>query len=69
MQFIQANVEIYLESEEEKLLKDAIFLLSNIASYIEEHDDLDYVVDDDLMNDFDDIYTHINTIENFVSRK
>ena len=69
MEFISSGIEIILTNEEEDSLKKALHILNDISRRISTNDDLDYYVNNELMDCFDDIYTDINTIEDFVMRK
>ena len=68
MKFISSGTEIILTSEEEDSLKKAMYILDKITCRILDNDDIDYYVNDELMDCFDNIYTDINTIEDFVMR-
>lgn len=69
MKFISNGTEIILTSEEEDSLKKAMYILDKITCRISDNDDIDYYVNDELMDCFDNIYTDMNKIENFVMRK
>ena len=69
MKFISSGTEIILTNEEEDSLKKAMYILDKITCRISDNDDIDYYVNDELMDCFDNIYTDINTIEDFVMRK
>lgn len=69
MKFISSGTEIILTSEEEDSLKKAMYILDKITCRILDNDDIDYYVNDELMDCFDNIYTDMNKIENFVMRK
>ena len=69
MEFISSGIEIILTNEEEDSLKKALHILNDISRRISTNDDLDYYVNNELMDCFDDIYTDINTIEDFVMEK
>lgn len=69
MKFISNGTEIILTSEEEDSLKKAMYILDKITCRISDNDDIDYYVNDELMDCFDNIYTDMNRIENFVMRK
>ena len=66
MEFIS---EIILTNEEEDSLKKAMYILDKITCRISDNTDIDYYVNNELMNCFDNIYTDMNRIENFVMRK
>ena len=69
MKFISSGTEIILTSEEEDSLKKAMYILDKITCRILDNDDIDYYVNDELMDCFDNIYTDMNKIENFVTRE
>ena len=69
MKFISSGTEIVLTNEEENVLKKAEYILDEITCRISDNTDIDYYVNDELMDCFDDIYTDMNRIENFVMRK
>lgn len=70
MEFISSSTEeIILTNEEENSLKKALHILDEITCRISENFDIDYYVNNELMNCFDNIYADINRIENFVMRK
>ena len=69
MEFISNSTEIILTNEEENSLKKALHILDEITCRISENFDIDYCVNNELMNCFDNIYADINRIENFVMRK
>ena len=69
MEFISSYTEIVLTNEEEDFLKKALDILDEIASRISNNTDIDYCVNNDLMNCFDNICTDITTIEDFVIEK
>lgn len=69
MKFISSGTEIILTNEEEDSLKKAMYILDKITCRILDNDDIDYYVNDELMDCFDNIYTDMNKIENFVMRK
>lgn len=69
MEFISSSTEIILTNEEENSLKKALHILDEITCRISENFDIDYCVNNELMNCFDNIYADINRIENFVIRK
>lgn len=69
MKFISSGTEIVLTNEEENVLKKAVHILDEITCRISDNTDIDYCVNDELMDCFDNIYTDINRIENFVMRK
>lgn len=69
MKFISSGTEIILTNEEEDSLKKAMHILDKITCRILDNDDIDYYVNDELMDCFDNIYTDMNKIENFVMRK
>lgn len=69
MEFISRGTEIILTNEEEDFLKKAMHILDKITCRILDNDDIDYYVNDELMDCFDNIYTDMNKIENFVMRK
>lgn len=69
MKFISSGTEIILTNEEEDSLKKAMYILDKITCRISDNDDIDYYVNDELMDCFDNIYTDMNRIENFVMRK
>lgn len=69
MEFISNGVEIILTYEEKDCLKKALHILDDIANRISDNVSIDYYVDNELMNCFDDIYTDINTIEDFIMEK
>ena len=69
MKFISSGTEIVLTNEEENVLKKAVHILDEITCRISDNTDIDYYVNDELMDCFDDIYTDMNRIENFVMRK
>ena len=69
MKFISSGTEIILTNEEIDCLKKASDILDEIACRILDNVHIDYYVDNERMNCFDDIYTDINTIEDFVMRK
>ena len=69
MKFISWGTEIILTNEEEDTLKKALDILDEITRQISDNDDIDYYVNDELMDCFDNIYTDMNRIENFVMRK
>ena len=68
MKFISSGTEIVLTNEEENVLKKAVHILDEITCRISDNTDIDYYVNDELMDCFDDIYTDMNRIENFVMR-
>lgn len=69
MEFISSSTEIILTNEEENSLKKALHILDEITCRISVNFDIDYCVNNELMNCFDNIYADINRIENFVMRK
>ena len=69
MKFISWGTEIILTNEEEDVLKKAIDILDDITCKISDNDDIDYYVNDELMDCFDNLYTDMNKIENFIMRK
>lgn len=69
MKFISWGTEIILTNEEEDVLQKAIDILDDITCKISDNDDIDYYVNDELMDCFDNLYTDMNRIENFVMRK
>ena len=69
MKFISWGTEIILTNEEEDTLKKAIDILDEITCKISDNDDIDYYVNDELMDCFDNLYTDMNKIENFIMRK
>lgn len=69
MKFISWGTEIILTNEEEDTLKKALDILDEITRQISDNDDIDYYVNDELMDCFDNIYTDMNKIENFIMRK
>ena len=69
MEFISSGTEIILTHEEKDCLKKAVLILEEITCRISDNVDIDYYVDNELMDCFDDIYTDMNRIENFVMRK
>ena len=69
MEFISWGTEIVLTNEEEDVLKKAIDILDEITCRISDDTDTDYCVNNDLMDCFNNIYTNINTIEDFVMEK
>ena len=69
MEFISSSTEIILTNEEENSLKKALHILDEITCRISDNFDIDYCVNNELMNCFDNIYADINRIENFVMRK
>ena len=69
MKFISWGTEIILTNEEEDTLKKALDILDEIRRQISDNDDIDYYVNDELMDCFDNIYTDMNKIENFIMRK
>ena len=69
MKFISSGTEIILTNEEEDSLKKAMYILDKITCRISDNDDIDYYVNDELMDCFDNIYTDMNRIEDFVMRK
>ena len=69
MKFISWGTEIILTNEEEDALKKAMDILDEITCRISDNDDIDYYVNDELMDCFDNIYTDMNKIENFIMRK
>ena len=69
MEFISRGTEIILTDEEEDFLKKALDILDEITCRISENFDIDYCVNNEVMNCFDNIYADINRIENFVMRK
>ena len=69
MEFISSGIEIILTNEEEDSLKKALHILNDISCRILANDDLDYYVNNELMDCFNNIYTDINTIEDFVMEK
>ena len=69
MKFISWGTEIILTNEEEDALKKAMYILDEITCQISDNDDIDYYVNDELMDCFDNLYTDINKIENFIMRK
>ena len=69
MKFISWGTEIILTNEEEDTLKKAIDILDEITCKISDNDDIDYYVNDELMDYFDNLYTDMNKIENFIMRK
>ena len=69
MEFISWGTEIVLTNEEEDVLKKAIDILDEITCRISDDTDTDYCVNNDLTSCFDNIYTNINTIEDFVMEK
>ena len=46
-----------------------MYILDKITCRILDNDDIDYYVNDELMDCFDNIYTDMNKIENFVTRE
>ena len=69
MEFISSGTEIILTNEEEDSLKKAMYILDKITCRISDNIDIDYYVNNELMNCFDNIYADMNRIENFVMRK
>lgn len=69
MKFISWGTEIILTNEEEDALKKAMYILDEITCKISDNDDIDYYVNDELMDCFDNLYTDMNKIENFIMRK
>ena len=69
MKFISWGTEIILTNEEEDTLKKAMYILDEITCQISDNDDIDYYVNDELMDCFDNLYTDMNKIENFIMRK
>ena len=69
MKFISWGTEIILTNEEEDTLKKAMHILDEITCKISDNDDIDYYVNDELMDYFDNLYTDMNKIENFIMRK
>lgn len=69
MKFISWGTEIILTNEEEDALKKAMHILDEITCQISDNDDIDYYVNDELMDCFDNLYTDMNKIENFIMRK
>ena len=69
MEFISSGTEIILTNEEEDSLKKALDILDEIACRISDNSDIDYYVNHELMDCFDNIYTDINIIEDFVMEK
>ena len=69
MEFISRGTEIILTDEEEDFLKKALHILDEITSQISVNFDIDYCVNNEIMNCFDNIYADIDRIENFVMRK
>ena len=69
MKFISWGTEIILTNEEEDVLKKAMHILDEITCQISDNDDIDYYVNDELMDCFDNLYTDMNKIENFIMRK
>lgn len=69
MKFISSSTEIILTNEEEDALKKAMYILDKITCRISDNTDIDYCVNDEIMDCFDNIYTDMNRIENFVMRK
>ena len=69
MKFISWGTEIILTNEEEDALKKAMHILDEITCRTSDNDDIDYYVNDELMDCFDNIYTDMNKIENFIMRK
>ena len=69
MKFISWGTEIILTNEEEDALKKVIDILDEITCQISDNDDIDYYVNDELMDCFDNLYTDMNKIENFIMRK
>lgn len=69
MKFISWGTEIILTNEEEDALTKAMYILDKITCQISDNDDIDYYVNDELMDCFDNIYTDMNKIENFIMRK
>ena len=68
MKFISSGTEIILTSEEEDSLKKAMYILDKITYRILDNTAIDYCINHELMDCFDNIYTDINTIEDFVMR-
>lgn len=66
MEFISRGTEIILTDEEEDFLKKALHILDEITSQISDNTAIDYCINHELMDCFDNIYTDINTIEDFV---
>ena len=69
MKFISSGTEIILTDEETDCLKKAMYILDEITCRISDNDDIDYYVNDELMDCFDNLYTDMNKIENFIMRK
>ena len=69
MKFISWGTEIILTNEEEDALRKALDILDEITCQISDNDDIDYYVNDELMDCFDNLYTDMNKIENFIMRK
>lgn len=69
MKFISWGTEIILTNEEEDTLKKALDILDEITRQISDNDNIDYYVKDELMDCFDNIYTDMNKIEDFIMRK
>lgn len=69
MKFISWGTEIILTNEEEDALQKALHILDEITCQISDNDDIDYYVNDELMDCFDNLYTDMNKIENFIMRK
>ena len=69
MEFISSGTEIIWTNEEKDFLKKALHILDEITGRMSDDVDIDYCVDNELMDCFDNIYTNINTIEDFVMLK
>lgn len=69
MKFISSGTEIILTNEEEDSLKKAMHILDKITCRISDNPDIDYYVNNELMACFNNIYTDMNRIENFVMEK
>ena len=69
MEFISRGTEIILTNEEEDFLKKALHILDEITCQISDNTAIDYCINKELMDCFDNIYTDINTIEDFVMEK
>ena len=69
MEFISSYTEIVLTNEEEDFLKKALDILDEITNQISHNTAMDYCINHELMDCFDNICTDINTIEDFVMEK
>ena len=68
MEFISRGTEIILTDEEEDCLKKALHILDEITCQISDNTAIDYCINHELMNCFNNSYTDINTIEDFVMK-